>query len=194
MGAKWTVHMREASTRLFSLGANGSVLPCFVHDAAGRLIWDPSPRTALQSETANLVIDGAAGLDPLSALLQRILVALPASRKRQYEAAYPNLHPLRRPWVWCSIPPSQPAMDKVQPLCAAIDKGSLSEGEASMVRAALMNSGVCEIPQGDRFLADYHVIGEKSQGFPFDTLKVVQPGWLVRGVIQRKAVLGRISI
>lgn len=186
----WAVRMQEASTRLFTQCADGTVLPCFVQDAAGRLVWDPSPRTALQSESAHLVSEAERSQERLSVLLKRVLGALPASRKRQYEMAYPGLAPLRRPWVWCSIPSTQPPMHQVQPLCAALENGSLSHGEARRVREALMGSGVCEIPLGDRFLEDYHRVNEAAQGAAFDTLQIVQPGWLIRGVIQRKALLG----
>lgn len=190
MAKRWVISFLEASTRIYFRSEDGRPLPCFLEDAAGRLVWDPTPFPTAQSAEAALVTDHGVARESLGRLLEKLLRTLPGSMRGTYQALYPNLKPIRRPWMWCSLPSTPPPMSQVESLCAALDRGALSPGEVERVKGVLMRVGVCDIPQGDGFVGAFHELDATGVGVPYPSLTVIRNGYLIRGTVHRKALLG----
>lgn len=191
MASPFHVGVLVARTKLFSEVSVNTFCPCVVEDAAGRLVWDPSPHAHTHSEYARLVELSPDEKESLLAIITTLIGRLPTSIHLTHSPCYPHGSFKRMEWLWCPLPSTAlPPMEQIRRSLIALNHARLSDGEENLIKGQLLRAGICEIPKGDRLLPAFHELAENVQPAHFSSLSIIKPGWIIRGSVYSKAVLG----
>jgi hypothetical protein len=173
-------------------------LPCWSIDAAGRLIYDPTPlprgysasaRWVLSADESNIHLPWQITRQELDGRIQEFFSLCPSGGKSLVRDAYPNGTITHRCALWFPPPPSDLyPKEKAMAIIHLLDKSLPGDVDEEEVLQRLSEKGVYRIPApATEPVSPYHKNASNSPDAA--GCRVIQDGWMRGGQVIRPCLL-----